>query len=455
MSNLTAHKVSLQHRILEGYMSNAELFVAVENLMRPQLFTNIVTKTTYELITDCHSKNTSLDGTLLYRKLVKIGLDQAECNHIAAYSTWSNIGQDEVKEIVEELFADYVANYLTKHLSSAIKAMSGDPIEAMNIAKNAITNVELALNNVSSERSIFSIFDDTVQRIVDLKDGTLKSTGYSFGLNGLDIKTGGIAQGVNVIAAVPGAGKTTLLINIIRANAYDNNIPTKIFSLEMTAVDLMTNLIANIKEINSRSLRTGNVDDANVTDIKTIRNKLKDNLSIDDSGSLTWQQVETSLRAFRKKHSVPATVTILAAIDFIQLMKNTADEKSLSSEERMSVMCNELARICKQENIALIEISQFSRETGKRDVPRPKMSDLKGSAAIEAAAMLILLLYRPEYHGITAGPKGMDLKGLVEINIAKGRYVNPEPVYAVFEGKYSRFLDYVDNSDIKQGEGEF
>lgn len=137
-------------------------------------------------------------------------------------------------------------------------------------------------------------------------------------------------------------------------------------------------------------------------------------------------------------------------------MRNTPDEMRLPQEERMGITMNELARMSKNENVCLVEVSQFSRENSKRDTPRPRLTDLKGSSSIEQNAVLALLMFRPEMHGITTTKNGESSKGLCEINIAKGRFVHPEPIYVRFEGKYSRFLDYTpDNSIITKNDAEF
>ena len=104
----------------------------------------------------------------------------------------------------------------------------------------------------------------------------------------------------------------------------------------------------------------------------------------------------------------------------------------------------EIMRICKHENICLVLLSQFSRDLDKRGnavknslmdgrskdkvadpaMFRPTMSDLKGSGAIEASAVTIVLLYRPEYYGIYEH-NGRDLRQLCEITIAKNRFGPP------------------------------
>lgn len=447
------HGLEVQCKLLGAYMENSDVFEKIENLIRPQLFTTSVLRKSYEIIKAYHVRNIKPDISLIYKALIKSGFSQSDCVIVTSFGEHTYLPENKVIEYVESLFGDYVSIYLSNAFKGAINNFkSSDPIVEMNKVKDAITTVELALNNVSKDKSIYTVFDETVKIMNDLKDGTVTSTGFSWGLRDLDKKSGGICPGVSVVAAVPGAGKTSLIINAIIANAINKGLPTLFFSLEMKSSDIMINIISHVKEINSRALRQGDIDDAQMLSILEIKKRLNDNFTIDDTDGITWQQVETKIKAFRKKHKIPITTTILVMIDYIQKMRNTPDEmRSLSKEERMETICNELARVAKHENIALAEVSQFSRETGKRDIPRPKMSDLKGSAAIEQNAILILLMYRPDYHGEMTGKNGIDLRGLCEINIAKGRFVHPEPVYAKFEGKYSRFIDYEQDDSIKTG----
>jgi len=195
------------------------------------------------------------------------------------------------------------------------------------------------------------------------------------------------------------------------------------------------------------------VDDSDVLTIRQVKERIKTNLEIDDTAGINWQYVEAKIRAYRTKNKIPKSKKILVAVDYLQLFKNSQDEMRMNKEERIETTVNELARICKSENVAMPLLSQFSRQEKDRKTPRPRVSDLKGSGAIEAAAILILLLFRPEYHDIFQDDKGRDLRGLCEINIAKARYAYTQPIYARFLGKYSQFLDYnPDDSGIKSND---
>ncbi len=63
-----------------------------------------------------------------------------------------------------------------------------------------------------------------------------------------------------------------------------------------------------------------------------------------------------------------------------------------------------------------ITLSQLSRAVENRDNKRPRLSDLYESGAIEAAADIVLFLYRDEYYN----PDTED-KGIAEVGAAKTR----------------------------------
>jgi len=443
-----------ENELLGAYMANQDVFQSCRHLVSADLFSTNANKIGYGIIRGLYDKGVTPDIKIVHNEMAKSGLSAADCSVIA---NWIGNYPDENTLIyyVTTLFSERAAKYLAPQIQKAYNKLTSssiDAIEVMEELKGAITNIELVLNDVSHEKKIGDVFEAALQRILDLKNNVIEQNGFSFGLKELDARTGGINQGVNVIAATPGGGKTSLLINLIMANAIDDSIPVLFFSLEMPAVEIMTNIISNYTEINSRALRQGSVEEDDIARIETLRKRLKDNFTIDDTGGVTWQYIEARVRAFRKQHKIPLSKSLLVLIDYLQIMNNSADEKRLSKEEQIEVRCNEIQRMSKNLNLSTVLLSQFSRMEKDRKVPRPKMSDLKGSGAIEACAILILLLFRPDLHEIFADDKGRDLRGLCEINPVKGRYIKPEPVYARFEGKYSKFKDYIPPEDgIKSG----
>lgn len=470
------NSIDIQCKLLGCYMKNPDLFANVENLVRVttslSVFTTPALTESYKIIKDYHSKNIEPDAILIWKALHKIGIDKEDAAVVSKFDIYSYLSEEHVKEYVGSLFSDYVGKYLAPKMKQFIlNRDTNDPIEEMIKVKDAITNVELALNGVNKDKSIKIQFDEAIKRMIDLKSGEVERFGFSWGVPSLDKKTMGIVQGINIVAGDKGSGKTSLLVNVIRYNFYENKLPGLFFSLEMTALEVITNLVANVKRINSRALRTGSIDEVELEDIKLMRNKLEDNFAIDETGGITWEYIEAKIRSHRKKHKVPYSQTMLVLLDYLQIMKNSPGESRMSKEEKIEQISNELMRICKNENIAMVKLSQFSREGNRRGdnqyiktdeerlkALRPRMGDLKGSSAIESNAISILMLFRGEYYGIYEA-NGLDLRGLCEINIVKGRYVDPKPMYVKFNGKYNLFddldMETVNGGIITSGEESF
>ena len=434
----------------------------VEHLVGIKIFPTDLHQAAYGIIKENQKSGKRTDLTLLKRELQAKGFEQKEIfTEIAVYHG-EYIKKEDIAEYVKQLFDAYLSTSFIKKIA-AIHKSSAPTYDRINDLKNYINDVELKINNVSKGKSMGQIFDEAMQEIDDLRTGVRERYGYSWGLKDMDDKTGGIGPGINILAATKGGGKTSKLINIIIKNSVRANNPSLFFSLEMKATDIIKNTLANLVEINSKSIREGNLSEEDMASLKAQKERVIKNLTIDETGGITWQYFETKIREFRRKHKIPKGENILVMLDYLQLMKNSPDEMKMSKEERVEHIMTEIMRVCKHENVCLVLLSQFSRDLDKRGnavknslmdgrskdkvvdpaMFRPTMSDLKGSGAIEASAVTIVLLYRPEYYGIKEH-NGKDLTGLCEITIAKNRFGPPVTLYAKFEGKYSRFSDYVD-----------
>ena len=133
----------------------------------------------------------------------------------------------------------------------------------------------------------------------------------------------------------------------------------------MKATDIIKNTLANLVEINSKSIREGNLSEDDMTTLKAQKERVIKNLTIDETGGITWQYFETKIREFRRKHKIPKGENILVMLDYLQLMKNSPDEMKMSKEERVEHIMTEIMRVCKHENVCLVLLSQFSGDLDK------------------------------------------------------------------------------------------
>src|SRR5574338_375043 len=150
--------LDIQCSLLGGYMNNPDLFEPVRHLIRTQLFTYPITQKSYDLITEYHGRSITPTIQIIMNQLSKVGLKDGAV--MAKIGEQSYLSADHVKEYVEQLFQDYAGKYLSNVFKTVIGEFSNsNPLDAMLKAKDAITNVELAYNNVSKEKTINNVID--------------------------------------------------------------------------------------------------------------------------------------------------------------------------------------------------------------------------------------------------------------------------------------------------------
>jgi len=433
MSKLT----DIETNLLGAFIDNEDVFSKCEHLVTEKLFNDKVNRAAYKCIKQLRSSGVKVDRTVLARELKNLNVP---LRAIPIFNSEVNYRIQPEKYVII-LFEHNITKYLLPKMVDGAAKMQGDtgsPLDIMMDIKSAINDVELVLNNVSKERDILDIFDEAFQDLKDIKEGK-KVACPKFGIESLDNISGGARPGVIVIGARPGMGKTTLLICIIIHVCILNDMPFVFFSLEEKAIQVVKNMWANINEINTIAIRDGQLDDEDLAKIQLCRDRFKRNLFIDDTPGITWQYVDTKLSKIRKK--IDKTIQLTVAIDYLQLMTSTSEETvNKSDEAQMSTRCRGLMNSFKTHYCCGIEISQLSREVEKRTPPRPKMSDLKESGAIEANANQVWLMYRPDYY--EKDPRddnGNSLKGKTEIHIAKNRGGRVGYAYADFDMRYAKF----------------
>ena len=429
--------IEIEINLIGAYIDNEDLFAKCEHLVTEKLFNQKINKLAYRCIKELRATGIKVDRTLLLRELKNLNVSPKS---IPDYTAESNYRIQPEKYVII-LFEHNITKYLLPKLTDGASKMqddNGSPLDIMLDIKSAINDVEMVLNNVSKERGIMEIFDEAFQDLKDIKEGK-KVPCPQFGIESIDSISGGARPGVIVIGARPGMGKTTLLICIIIYICILNDMPFVFFSLEEKAIQVVKNMWANLNEINTIAIRDGILDDDELAKIQLCRDRFKRNLFIDDTPGITWQYVDTKLSRIRKK--IDKKIQLTVAIDYLQLMTSTSEETvGKTDEAQMSSRCRGLMNSFKTHYCCGIEISQLTRDVEKRSPPRPKMSDLKESGAIEANANQVWLMYRPDYY--EKDPRddnGNSLKGKTEIHIAKNRGGRVGYAYADFDMRYAKF----------------
>ncbi len=270
-------------------------------------------------------------------------------------------------------------------------------------------------------------------------------TGLSTGLPELDKITGGWqSPDLIIIAGRPGMGKTAFVISTTKHVFLGEKKPVLIFSLEMTANQLMDRLISGESEYSAARLKKGHISQQEFIEIQTKTQHLfTDTIIIDDTPAITIGQ----LRAKSVAEKLKNPELQLIVVDYLQLMKSS-NPKQNNREQEIAEISSGLKALAKELDIPVIALAQLSRGVETRGgSKKPQLSDLRESGAIENDADVVIFLFRPEYYDITEYEDGSSTKGRADIIYGKNRHGPCTEVTIGFNGPLVKFhsLEVPDN----------
>ena len=218
-------------------------------------------------------------------------------------------------------------------------------------------------------------------------------TGISTGFHDLDNKTDGLHNGeMIVLAARPSIGKTALACNIVEHVAINLHKPVAVFSLEMTADQLIERMMASQAKVNIRAMKKdsmlGMADAPKLTSAAGKINAAP--FLIDDTSGLSILQLRARARRMKKDHNIE-----LIVIDYLQLLNSSTVSKSDNREREIADISQGIKAMAKELQVPVIVLSQLNRESEKTG-GKPKLSQLRESGAIEQDADVVGLLYEAE-----------------------------------------------------------
>lgn len=260
-------------------------------------------------------------------------------------------------------------------------------------------------------------------------------TGLPTGFLDLDYKMAGLhPSDLILVAARPAMGKTAFVLNIAQHVAFKENKSVAIFSLEMSKEQLVNRLFSLEAQVDSQSLRTGNLKDEDWEKLIESAGIIgKSKLIIDDTPGISISELRSKCRKFKLEQGLD-----LIIIDYLQLMTGRVGGRSESRQQEISEISRALKGLARELNVPVIALSQLSRAVEQRPDHRPMLSDLRESGAIEQDADIVMFIYRDDYYN-----KDTELKNVAEIIIAKQRHGSIGTVNLTWLPNYTKFANYL------------
>jgi replicative DNA helicase len=271
---------------------------------------------------------------------------------------------------------------------------------------------------------------ETYERIEILHNTTSELTGIPSGYRDLDRMTSGFQKSdLLIIAARPSVGKTAFALNVAQNVAARAGETVAIFSLEMSASQLVQRMLCAEGNIDANRMRTGTFQEEDWEKLTmSIATLSKAKIFIDDTPGITVSQIRSKCRRLKAEHGLG-----IILIDYLQLIQGSGRE---SRQQEISAISRTLKGIARELDCTVIALSQLSRAVEQRQDKRPMLSDLRESGSIEQDADIVAFLYRDDYYD-----QESEKKNVIEILIAKQRNGPVGKVELAFLKEYNKFVN--------------
>ncbi|HEX4762236.1 MAG TPA: replicative DNA helicase [Sphingomicrobium sp.] len=330
-------------------------------------------------------------------------------------------------------------------------------------------------------------FADATKDALQMAERALNSGGHlsglTTGLEALNSKIGGLHRSdLIIVAGRPGMGKSSLATNMAFAAAQrflrdqEDEIPPEksagapvaLFSLEMSADQLATRVLAEQSGISSENLRMGRITQHEFRDLARAAAELHSlPLYIDDTPGLTIAALRTRARRLKRQKGIGMVI-----VDYLQLLQGTGRSSNENRVQEISEISRGLKALAKELDLPVVGLSQLSRAVEQREEKRPQLSDLRESGSIEQDADIVLFIYREDYYLKAVEPdmplpdetekqskyeawkeKYDPVAGRAEIIVAKQRHGSTGIVRVRFDGRTTKFSDAADEGYLPDMRG--
>jgi len=430
------HSVEAERTVLGGILVNNESLNTVLSVISPEDFYKDSHRKIIEKIIVLVDKGLPVDLLSLSEELKKEGaLDE-----VGGASYLSSLMDGVPRSLNVEYYAQVIKEkaLLRKLIISSAKIISSS-YEQKEDADELLNEAQAAIIEVAEQRvkpgfvPVNQLTRPTLDMIAQFAERREAVIGVPTGFRLLDNLTSGLQKSeMIIVAARPSMGKTALCLNISQYVGMNTDYAVGFFSMEMAKEQIVVRLLSADSQLDIRRVRTGFVSEREFEKLKLSAEALaRARIFLDETPGLTVMEMKAKARRLKLERNLD-----IIFIDYIQLMRPGGRFENRNQE--MAYISRSLKELAKELQIPVVGISQLSRapEKGRRE-PRPQLSDLRESGAIEQDADVVIFIYRPEVYQ----PNDESLRGIAEINVAKQRNGPTDVFKLAFINKFARFAN--------------
>lgn len=388
------HNLEAERAVLAAMMMDKEAASVGIEMLRSNGFYNTAHQKIFDALADLFNQpDQTIDLTTLSEELRRRG-DLQGVGGVAGLATI-------LQSVATSANISYHAQIVReKALTRQLIKLCADLVE-----KGYNESVDTATLIEEAEQKIFRLAEQrTTRGFVAVKDlmgtvideiekawkGKTAVTGLATGFKKLDTLTAGFQKSnLIVLAARPSVGKTAFALNIAQNSALKSKTPVAIFSLEMSADEILKRMLCSEAQVDLARVRSGFINKEDFSKLSKAALKLYEApIYIDDTPGLTINEV----RARARRLCSEVQTLGMVVIDYIQLM--SVRERVENRQQEVSLISRSLKAMARDLNVPVLALSQLSRAIERRDDHLPRLSDLRESGAIEQDADVVMFIHR-------------------------------------------------------------
>ena len=432
--------VELEEAVLGALMIDSNAILDIGDILKPESFYNEAHQKIYSAILKLSEDLQGIDMMTVREELKNRG----ELEEVGGAAYLAQLTRNVTSSAHLEFHAKIVAQkYIQRQLIRVGSDIQRNAYDSNNDVNDLLDYSEreifnLATGNIKQGAAkIKDVVNQAIEQIEEAGNRTDGLSGIPSGFTQLDrITSGWQKSDLCIIAARPSMGKTAFVLSMLRNIAVEHNQAVALFSLEMSAIQLVNRLIIGETGLTSEKIRNGKLTSE---EWSHLEEKIKDLTDapfyIDDTPGISIFELRAKCRRLKMLYDVQ-----LIVVDYLQLMAGSSDAGS--REQEVSTISRGLKAIAKEMDVPIIALSQLNRSVEMRGGDkRPQISDLRESGAIEQDADIVSFIYRPERYGITQDEEGNSTVGRAEIIVAKHRNGATGEVILKFIDEQAKFVD--------------
>ncbi|AWB46691.1 replicative DNA helicase [Paenibacillus sp. CAA11] len=437
LDRIPPQNLEAEQAVLGAILLQSEALITAMERVRDEDFYSTAHQLIYETMVELGEAGQPIDLVTLTARLQ----DKGQLESIGGVSYLAKLAHavptaanvDYYARIIEE------KSMLRRLIRTATQIVSDGYTGGEDVA-GMLSDAERRILEISNRRSgtgfiyIRDVLMEVFEKVEVLHQNRGNTTGISSGFVDLDRMTSGFQRNdLIIVAARPSVGKTAFALNICQNAAVRSKETVAIFSLEMSAAQLVQRMICAEANLDAGVMRTGDFksdeDWAKLT--MGIAALAEAEIYIDDTPGVTVADIRAKCRRLKKERGLGMIV-----IDYLQLIHGRG-KAGENRQQEVSEISRTLKQIARELEVPVIALSQLSRGVEQRQDKRPMMSDLRESGSIEQDADIVAFLYRDDYYN-----QETEKKNIIEIIIAKQRNGPVGTVELVFLKNYNKFANY-------------